>query len=142
MMPKEELLQYIHKTADMGVSGLEDVLPKTEDQELFSTLEKQKTQYEKVRQEARRLLERQGEIVNDASAMAKLSANMMSAGKLLFDASPEKIAEMTIQGTTMGIVKTIRHLNDYQGDDGDARRLGERLLDTQEQNVERMKAYL
>ena len=45
MMPKEELLQYIHKTADMGVSGLEDVLPKTEDQELFSTLEKQKTQY-------------------------------------------------------------------------------------------------
>ena len=35
MMPKEELLQYIHKTADMGVSGLEDVLPKTEDQELF-----------------------------------------------------------------------------------------------------------
>ena len=47
MMPKEELLQYIHKTADMGVSGLEDVLPKTEDQELFSTLEKQKTQYEK-----------------------------------------------------------------------------------------------
>ena len=142
MMPKEELLQYIHKTADMGVSGLEDVLPKTEDQELFSTLEKQKTQYEKVRQEARRLLERQGESVNDASAMAKLSANMMSAGKLLFDASPEKIAEMTIQGTTMGIVKTIRHLNDYQGDDGDARRLGERLLDTQEQNVERMKAYL
>ena len=67
MMPKEELLQYIHKTADMGVSGLEDVLPKTEDQELFSTLEKQKTQYEKVRQEARRLLERQGESVNDAS---------------------------------------------------------------------------
>ena len=49
---------------------------------------------------------------------------------------------MMIQGTTTGIVKTIRHLNDYQGDDGDARRLGERLLDTQEQNVERMKAYL
>ena len=94
MMLKEELLQYIHKTADMGVSGLEDVLPKTEDQELFSILEKQKTQYEKVRQEARRLLERQGESVNDASAMAKLSANMMSAGKLLFDASPEKIAEL------------------------------------------------
>ena len=117
MMPKEELLQYIHKTADMGVAGLEDMLPKTEDQELFSTLEKQKTQYEKVRQEARRLLERQGESVNDASAMAKLSANMMSAGKLLFDASPEKIAEMTIQGTTMGVTKTIQHLRDYDGNE-------------------------
>ena len=156
MMPKEELLQYIHKTADMGVSGLEDVLPKTEDQELFSTLEKQKTQYEKVRQEARRLLERQGdkeflerfqreaqaESVNDASAMAKLSANMMSAGKLLFDASPEKIAEMTIQGTTMGVTKTIQHLRDYDGEDESALRLGERLLEMQEENVEEMKRFL
>ena len=32
--------------------------------------------------------------------------------------------------------------DEAEGDDGDARRLGERLLDTQEQNVERMKAYL
>ena len=132
MMPKEELLQYIHKTADMGVSGLEDMLPKTEDQELFSTLEKQKTQ----------LLERQGESVNDASAMAKLSANMMSAGKLLFDASPEKIAEMTIQGTTMGVTKTIQHLRDYDGEDESALRLGERLLEMQEENVEEMKRFL
>ena len=125
MMPKEELLQYIHKTVDMGVAGLEDMLPKTEDQELFSTLEKQKTQYEKVRQEARRLLERQGESVNDASAMAKLSANMMSAGKLLFDAS-----------------KTIQHLRDYDGEDESALRLGERLLEIQEENVEEMKRFL
>ena len=139
MMPKEELLQYIHKTADMGVAGLEDMLPKTEDQELFSTLEKQKTQYEKVRQEARRLLERQGESVNDASAMAKLSANMMS---VLFDASPEKIAEMTIQGTTMGVTKTIQHLRDYDGEDESALRLGERLLEIQEENVEEMKRFL
>ena len=74
--------------------------------------------------------------------MARVSAEWMSKGQLAIDDSRGKIAEMMIQGTTMGIVKTIRHLNDYQGDDGDARRLGERLLDTQEQNVERMKAYL
>ena len=69
-------------------------------------------------------------------------ANLMIKMKLMMNSCTSRIAEMMIQGTTMGIVKTIRHLNDYQGDDGDARRLGERLLDTQEQNVERMKAYL
>jgi len=47
-----------------------------------------------------------------------------------------------IQGTTMGIVKTIRHLKDYEGDDPKARELGERLLNLQEENVEKMKAYL
>ena len=74
--------------------------------------------------------------------MARVSAEWMSKGQLAMDDSRGKIAEMMIQGTTMGIVKTIRHLNDYQGDDSDTRRLGERLLDVQEQNVERMKAYL
>ena len=142
MMPREELLQYIHKTADMGVAGLEDVLPKTQDQELFAALEKQKTQYEKVRQEARKLLEKQGESANDAAAMAKLSANMMSAGKLLLNSSAEKIAEMTIQGTNMGVTKTIQHLRDYDGEDESALRLGERLLKIQEENVEEMKRFL
>ena len=56
--------------------------------------------------------------------------------------SRSKIAEMMIQGTTMGIVKTIRHLRDYKGDDREARGLGERLLQIQESNVEKMKAYL
>ena len=142
MMPREELLQYIHKTADMGVAGLEDVLPKTKDQELFAALEKQKTQYEKVRQEARKLLEKQGESANDAAAVAKLSANMMSAGKLLLNSSAEKIAEMTIQGTTMGVTKPIQHLRDYDGEDESALRLGERLLKIQEENVEEMKRFL
>ena len=66
----------------------------------------------------------------------------MSMGQLALDDSRSKIAEMMIQGTTMGIVKTIRHLNDYRGRDEAARGLGKRLLETQENNVERMKAYL
>ena len=42
----------------------------------------------------------------------------------------------------MGIVKTIRHLKDLEGGDGRARALGEKLLATQETNVEQMKRFL
>ena len=56
--------------------------------------------------------------------------------------SAEKIAEMTIQGTTMGVTKTIQHLRDYDGEDESALRLGERLLKIQEENVEEMKRFL
>ena len=66
----------------------------------------------------------------------------MSAGQLAMDDSRSRIAEMMIQGTTMGIVKTIRHIRDYEGDDPDARKLAQKLLDTQEKNVEQMKAFL
>ena len=56
--------------------------------------------------------------------------------------SPSKIAEMTIEGTTMGITKTIKHLKDFQSGGEQARELGQQLLETQEANVERMKAFL
>ena len=126
MLPEMELFQYIYKTADMGCQGIDTVEEHAEN---------------RLREELRRERQR-GDTPAGVGTMARVSAEWMSKGQLAMDDSRGKIAEMMIQGTTMGIVKTIRHLNDYQGDDGDARRLGERLLDTQEQNVERMKAYL
>ena len=41
MMKEEELLQYIHKTADMGCEGIVAVLDYVEDQRLKETLKEQ-----------------------------------------------------------------------------------------------------
>ena len=109
---------------------------------LREELRRERQEYQAIRDEADGCIRRRGDTPAGVGTVARVSAEWMSKGQLAMDDSRGKIAEMMIQGTTMGIVKTIRHLNDYQGDDGDARRLGERLLDTQEQNVERMKAYL
>ena len=53
-----------------------------------------------------------------------------------------KIAEMNIEGTSMGVAKTLRHLNDYRGDDPQARGLGEALLKAQQDGIEQMKPFL
>ena len=136
MLPEMELFQYIYKTADMGCQGIDTV------EEHAEKRLREGQEYRAIRDEADGHIRRRGDTPAGVGTMARVSAEWMSKGQLAMDDSRGKIAEMMIQGTTMGIVKTIRHLNDYQGDDGDARRLGERLLDTQEQNVERMKAYL
>ena len=133
MLPEMELFQYIYKTADMGCQGI-DTVEEHAEKRLREELRRERQEYRAIR--------RRGDTPAGVGTMARVSAEWMSKGQLAMDDSRGKIAEMMSQGTTMGIVKTIRHLNDYQGDDGDARRLGERLLDTQEQNVERMKAYL
>ena len=103
---------------------------------------RERQEYRSIRDEADGYIRQRGDTPAGVGTVARVSAEWMSKGQLAMDDSRGRIAEMMIQGTTMGIVKTIRHLNDYQGQDGDARRLGERLLDMQEQNVERMKAYL
>ena len=141
-MNEIDLLSHVYQTAEMGQDGITSVLKRSRDPSLNQALERQKREYHDLQASAGDMLRARGIQPDGVGAVAKLSSGMMSAMKTMMDHSSTKIAEMMIQGTTMGIVKTIRHLNDYQGQDGDARRLGERLLDMQEQNVERMKAYL
>ena len=141
MLPEMELLQYIYKTADMGCEGI-DAVEKHAEEKMMQELRNERAEYEHVRGEADALIRRGGDEPAGNGTMTKLSTEMMSAAQMAMDDSRSKIAEMMIQGTTMGIVKTIRHLRDYKGDDREARGLGERLLQIQESNVEKMKAYL
>lgn len=140
-LPEMELLQYIYKTADMGCDGI-DAVEKHAEEKMLEELMRERKEYEHIRGEADTLIRKGGKEPSGAGMMAKFSADLMSAGQMAMDDSRSRIAEMMIQGTTMGIVKTIRHLKDYEGDDENARRLGQRLLTTQEKNVEKMKAYL
>lgn len=141
MLPEMEMLQYIYKTADMGVSGIDSVLKRLESSPVQEALESQRSEYLDIGHKAKALIESRGGEAEGAGAMAKTSADLMTAGKMAMDASPSKIAEMTIQGTTMGITKTIKHLHD-SSQSGEAANLGQRLLDLQERNLEEMKKYL
>jgi len=141
MLPEMEMLQYIYKTADMGVSGIDSVLKRMEGSRIQEALQSQRSEYLAISQEAKTLIENRGGEAEGAGAMARLSADWMTAGKLAVDDSASKIAEMTIQGTAMGITKTLRHLHDIEGN-GEAVKLGQQLLHLQERNLEAMKKYL
>ena len=66
----------------------------------------------------------------------------MSAGKLLLDGSASKIAEMTIEGNTMGITKTIEHMHDYTGNEPAVLGLANRFLSAQRANVQQLESWL
>lgn len=141
MLPEMELLQYIYKTADMGCEGIHAVQDRAEDR-LRTELNREFNQYAEIRDEADTMIRKRGDEPEGTGVMAKMATEMMSAGQLAMDDSRSRIAEMMIQGTTMGVVKTIRHIRDYEGDDAPARELADKLLRTQEKNVEEMKAFL
>lgn len=141
-LPENEFLQYIYKTADMGQDGLQSVIGYVEDPALKQELSSQMAEYELLCKEAASLLQKQGEEASGVNTVAKVSADVMSAGKLLLDRSPSKIAEMAIQGNTMGITKTIKHLHSYEGKDKAILALGNRLLSTEEANVKQLEAFL
>jgi len=141
MLPETELLQYVYKTADMGVEGINAVLDYAENPELKKVLRDQKSEYVRYKEQAGRILEARSENLTGANPIAKVSSYAMATGKLIMDRSASKIAEMTIQGNSMGVSKTIKHLHDYPEHD-EARKLTEQLLATEKSNIEQLKPFL
>ena len=142
MLLENELLQYVHKTSAMGCQGIECVMPYASKTSIEKVLQEQWLEYRKLEKTANKILCDRGETPNRLPSLAKISAQMMSSMKLMGNNSVSKIAEMTIQGNTMGVTKTLKHLHDYQGDDRTVRNLIRKLLATEECNVEQLKPYL
>lgn len=141
-MKDTQLLQYVHKTAEMGIEGLRDVEDRIQNQDLHRAIRQQIAEYQEISKESGELLRAKGEEPEDPGLMARVSSEVMSTAKTFTNASTSKIAEMVIQGNTMGITKGTRHLNDYAGDDRKAAALARRLIATEQDNVEQMKQFL
>ena len=58
------------------------------------------------------------------------------------DSTSSHMAEMVMQGSTIGIIDIIRALNEYNAAAEEVKELGKKLLKTEENNFEEMKAYL
>lgn len=142
MLTEAELLNYIYQTTEMGQDGIRTVLPYTKAGPFHSALEQQLAEYETIRSTSHELLRERGQEPKGINPVAKLSAEMTSAVKTMTDHSTSKIAEMMVQGNTMGMTKSIKHLRDYHGKDVRVRELANKLLATEEANIQQMKAFL
>lgn len=74
--------------------------------------------------------------------MSKMMSYVMSSMKTINDNSPSCIAEMMIQGSTMGVTKITKRINEYKGHDERVRDVANKLLHTEQVNIEEMKKYL
>ena len=125
----------------MGVEGIAAVLDYADNAALKKVLRDQMSEYVRYRDKAGQMLTTMGEDRTGANPLVKISSSAMATGKLMMDPSASKIAEMTIQGNSMGVSKTIKHLHAYAEND-DARKLTENLLATEKANIEQLKPFL
>ena len=142
MLTESELLQSIHQSTNMGREGIQSVLNYAKDDRLRQALEQQLVEYEKLAGASGKMLLERDEKPKETNPVAKASSAAMSAMKLMADPSASKMAEMMIQGNTMGMTQSLRNLNDYPGKDERVRDLASKLLRTEEANIEQMKKFL
>lgn len=141
-MREAELLRHVYQTAEMGQDGIRSVRGYAKDPALAQALNRQMGEYQHIQATAGGMLRARGIEPEGVGALAKLSAEAMSAMKTMADHSATKIAELMIQGSTMGVTKSLRTIRDCELKDPQVRDLADKLLKTEQANIEEMKQFL
>ena len=109
---------------------------------LREELLRQKAQYQEVELSAETRLGQLGETPNPKGAMERAGAWIGVNMSTIADKTPSHMADMIIQGNTMGVVEVTRARNACPQADPIARDLADRLIGVSQQGIERAKGFL
>lgn len=137
-----EFLTKIYQNAKTGCDSISYVSEKSNDEKLRQFLLDQHREYSEIAQDATKLLNESGKAAKDKSPVSKAMIWSSVQMNTLADKTSDHIAEMMIQGSIMGIIDMSRNLKRYNDTTAPIKKLGERLIEAEEKNIQNMKEYL
>ncbi len=137
-----ELLQRTLENARMGEDALGQLLDKARDQRLREELMRQQDQYRAVVRSAESQLYAAGAVPRAKTGLARAGAWMGMEMETLMDRSPEHLADMVIQGSTMGVIEMTKARNELSDADAQAQGIASDFVAKQQDGIDRMKAFL
>ena len=142
--PSEKLLEELYKNAKMGSNSIIELLPKVKDQNMRNELTSELDAFEKFAKKAEKMLYEINTEPQEESILAKLGTKMSVAMNTMIDSTSSHIAEMMIQGATMGITEATKLLREYENSScsEEALSLARDLIKYEEETVERLKNFL
>ena len=145
MNENNELLTYIYQVASMGVKSTTTLINtiKNTNNKIKKIVEDELKEYESFLKESKRLLKKNKIVPKDKGFMVELMSKMGIKMEMLKDNSDPSIAEMLIQGFTMGVVEMEHKIDRYKENaDRSIIKLAKRLLKYQQESIEILKPYL
>lgn len=137
-----QLLQDVVRNARTGQDAVEHLMLKTEAGSMRDELIREKEDYAVTRRESERALLNAGGRAEPVGPLAKAGMWAGLEMETLADRSNAHIAEIVIQGATMGVIEMTKALNSYDGADAAARDLASRFVVQQNETIDRQKVFL
>ena len=139
-----DLLQAVYKNLKMASDSILNVMPKIRDEALRHEMTIQLSCFDAFSSRAAKLLAQEGVTPEEGSFLSKTVAKWGSMMHTMADASPAHIAEMMVEGATMGMTDMLRQLREAENRTAseDALQLARDACAYEEKIVEDMKKYL
>ncbi len=143
MINDQQMLRFLMKNAEMGCRGINEVKHYAKSPQMSKALRTQNMEYGKIYHNAYSMLRQRGSATGHQVSPAQIvMTKMVARREMKRDSSNSHIAEMMIKGNTMGVNKIAKHIRQYNKTDGNVSDLADRLMATQQANIEQMKSFL
>lgn len=142
MNQTQKLLQSVVENARTGLNACQDLLKKAEDEGMRRELMTLSEQYQGLQRDAEAALVDAGARPHAQSPMGRAGMWMGIQMDTVTDRSPSHIADIAIQGATMGVISMTRDRADLPDADANAQGLASNFITTQQDAIERMKGFL
>ncbi len=142
--PDVTLLQGIYKTVNMSTDSVLTILGKTKKEELRAELTAELEGYQKFATIVRNKLGEVSVTPEETGILEKLPAELSIRMSTLTDDSAQKLAELMINGSTMGVIELQKELGTAKkaGAAHDNIQLANGVLTFQQENINKMKNFL
>ena len=140
-----ELLTYLYQDADMALSSLTLLINKInkKDNKIKKIVEGIIKGYENYLKEVKEYAKDNNYNIKSKPAISKVGAYFGINMEIMKDNSDSRVADMLIQGLTMGVLNVTKKLDNYKSDaDKDILKLAENFKVFQQKAIDMLKKYL
>jgi hypothetical protein len=137
-----DLLEKTYQNAKMGITAIEAVLDKASDREFYSDLNKQLQDYKMIAGKSKQQLRKNGAHPKDNSLYKNIMLKSNIKMNTMINSDDSHIAQMVIQGSTMGVTQMTRLLHANEDADGVSAQIAKDFVKKEEDNINIMKNYL
>jgi len=141
----QELLTYLYQDADMALDNLTHLINKInkKDNKIKKVVEGLIKGYENYLKDIKSYMKDNNFEIQAKPLISKMGAYMGINMEVMKDNSDSRIADMLIQGLTMGVLNVTKKIDKYKGDvDKEAIGLAKEFKKFQEEGIEFLKKYL
>lgn len=142
MKDSKDILSSILKTTQMGQVGIRSVMKVAVRTEMKEALQSQLSEYDAIEREAFSIAASRGWTPDTLDPAVKGMAAAMTKMKLQGRDSDSKIAAMMINGNTRGLIKSLKNMHRFTGNDARVATLAQKLLDCERANAAQMEGFL
>lgn len=136
------LLQAIVENGRTGADACGQLLKKTEDAKLRDELMLEKQHYEQCARDAEKAIAQLGREPHPKGMAARMGMWMGMQVNTMIDKTSTHVAEMLIEGATMGVVELTKAKNSFPDADAHAQGIASDLIVKQQEAIERLKGFL